>query len=120
MDWRIVFGLLVTIGWISAGLMYLMAIVGWNNFVLLPTADIGSFLEGAFAPLAFLWLVIGHFMQQKEINLAGPVKVLSEGEYPKRYAGVYHRPEESRKIFEERGWSEVAALQLRNPIHRPH
>jgi hypothetical protein len=67
-DWRIVFGLLVTIGWISAGLIYLMAIVGWNNFVLLPTADIGSFLEGAFAPLAFLWLVIGHFMQQKEIT----------------------------------------------------
>jgi sulfate adenylyltransferase len=59
-------------------------------------------------------------MQQKEINLAGPVKVLSEGEYPKRYAGVYHRPEESRKIFEERGWSEVAALQLRNPMHRSH
>jgi sulfate adenylyltransferase len=59
-------------------------------------------------------------MAQKEINLAGPVKVLSEGEYPKRYAGVYHRPEESRKIFEERGWSEVAALQLRNPMHRSH
>ena len=34
----------------------------------LPTADIGSFLEGAFAHLAFLWLVIGHFMQQKEIT----------------------------------------------------
>ncbi len=59
-------------------------------------------------------------MQQKEINLAGPVKVLSEGEYPTRYKGVYHRPAESRKIFEERGWSEVAALQLRNPMHRSH
>jgi len=59
-------------------------------------------------------------MAQKEISLAGPVKVLSEGEYPKRYAGVYHRPEESRKIFEGRGWSEVAALQLRNPMHRSH
>jgi hypothetical protein len=42
-------------------------VVGPNNFIHLPTADIGSFLEGAFAPLAFLWLVIGHFMQQKEI-----------------------------------------------------
>jgi hypothetical protein len=42
--------------------------VGWGQFVHLPTADIGSFLEGAFAPLAFLWLVIGHFMQQKEIS----------------------------------------------------
>jgi sulfate adenylyltransferase len=59
-------------------------------------------------------------MAQKAVNLAGPVKVLSEGEYPTKYAGVYHRPAESRKIFEERGWSEVAALQLRNPMHRSH
>ncbi len=59
-------------------------------------------------------------MDQKGVNLAGPVKVLSEGEYPTKYAGVYHRPEESRKIFEERDWSEVAALQLRNPMHRSH
>ncbi|MCG6892522.1 MAG: sulfate adenylyltransferase [Desulfobacteraceae bacterium] len=57
---------------------------------------------------------------QKEVNLAGPVKVLSEAEYPTKYAGVYHRPSESRKIFEDRGWSEVAALQLRNPMHRSH
>jgi sulfate adenylyltransferase len=59
-------------------------------------------------------------MGQKEVNLAGPVKVLSEGEYPTRYAGIYMRPAESRKIFEERGWSRVAALQLRNPMHRSH
>ena len=59
-------------------------------------------------------------MQQKDVNLAGPVKVLSEGEYPKKYAGVYMRPAESRKIFEERGWKEIAALQLRNPMHRSH
>ena len=59
-------------------------------------------------------------MQQKEISLAGPVKVLSEGDYPTKYAGVYHRPAESRAIFDEKGWSEVAALQLRNPMHRSH
>jgi len=59
-------------------------------------------------------------MNQKEICLAGPVKVLSEGNYPKKYAGIYQRPAESRKIFEKRGWSEVAALQLRNPMHRSH
>jgi sulfate adenylyltransferase len=59
-------------------------------------------------------------MKQKDINLAGPIKVLSEAEYPTKYAGVYHRPEQSRKIFEERGWREIAALQLRNPMHRSH
>jgi sulfate adenylyltransferase len=59
-------------------------------------------------------------MSQHSVYLAGPVKVLSESEYPTKYAGVYHRPSESRKIFDERGWSDVAALQLRNPMHRSH
>lgn len=68
MDWRIALGLTITLLWFTAGIFYLLSIVGSNNFVHLPTADIGSFLEGAFAPLAFLWLVIGHFMQQKEIS----------------------------------------------------
>ena len=67
-DWRVALGMTLTAAWISAGFSYLVGIVGWINFIHLPTGDIGSFLEGAFAPLAFLWLVIGHFMQQKEIT----------------------------------------------------
>ncbi|MDY0162298.1 sulfate adenylyltransferase [Desulfobotulus sp.] len=59
-------------------------------------------------------------MGQKDFNLAGPVKVLSEGIYPERYKGVYLSPAQARAIFEERGWSDVAALQLRNPMHRSH
>jgi len=59
-------------------------------------------------------------MSQKDVTLAGPVKVLSEGDYPTKYPGVYMKPAESRKIFEDKGWSEVAALQLRNPMHRSH
>ncbi len=59
-------------------------------------------------------------MAQKAVNLAGPVKVLSEGEYPTEYKGVYLRPAEVRAMFEERGWANVAALQLRNPMHRSH
>jgi hypothetical protein len=67
MDWRVALGLTITLLWMAAGLAYLLGIVGTNNFIHLPTADIGNFLEGAFAPLAFLWLVVGHFTQQKEI-----------------------------------------------------
>jgi len=59
-------------------------------------------------------------MARKEFCLAGPVKVLSEGDYPTKYGNVYLRPAETRKIFEERGWANVAALQLRNPMHRSH
>ncbi|MFP4476779.1 MAG: sulfate adenylyltransferase [Desulfatibacillaceae bacterium] len=59
-------------------------------------------------------------MSQKDYNLAGPVKVLSEAEFPTKYGDIYMRPAESRKNFEDRGWKEVAAMQLRNPMHRSH
>ena len=59
-------------------------------------------------------------MDQKEFNLAGPVKVVSESYFPKEFKGIYQRPAESRKIFEEKGWKTIAALQLRNPMHRSH
>jgi sulfate adenylyltransferase len=59
-------------------------------------------------------------MAQPDVNLAGPVKVFSEGQYPAQYKGLYKRPAETRKLFEEKGWSTVAALQLRNPMHRSH
>ena len=59
-------------------------------------------------------------MAQGKYNLAGPVKVISESFYPEEFKGLYHRPAESRKIFDDLGWRRVAALQLRNPMHRSH
>lgn len=59
-------------------------------------------------------------MAQSEVNLGGPVKVLSESTFPSEYAGIYLRPAETRAIFEEKGWSTVAAFQTRNPMHRSH
>jgi sulfate adenylyltransferase len=59
-------------------------------------------------------------MAQKEVNLAGPIKVLSELNFPTEFAGIYQRPADARAIFEERGWNTVAALQLRNPMHQSH
>jgi sulfate adenylyltransferase len=59
-------------------------------------------------------------MAQKDWNIAGPVKVLSESTFPTEFEGIYQRPWESRKIFEEKGWKTIAALQLRNPMHRSH
>lgn len=63
---------------------------------------------------------VAKVMAQGKYNLAGPVRVLSESYYPEQFKGLYHRPAESRKIFEELGWKRVAALQLRNPMHRSH
>jgi sulfate adenylyltransferase len=63
---------------------------------------------------------VAKVMAQKEINLAGPVKVISQGTFPTEYKGIYMTPAESRKLFSENGWSTVAAFQTRNPMHRSH
>jgi len=59
-------------------------------------------------------------IEQKDVNLGGTVKVLSESTFPVEFKGLYQRPAESRAIFAQRGWSTIAALQLRNPMHRSH
>ena len=56
---------------------------------------------------------------QGAINLGGPVRVLHEQGYPERYS-EYMSPAQTRRVFSERGWSTVAALQTRNPMHRSH
>ncbi|HAK59862.1 MAG TPA: sulfate adenylyltransferase [Nitrospiraceae bacterium] len=59
-------------------------------------------------------------MEQGDVNLAGPVKVLSEAHYPESHKDLYMTPADTRKQFEEKGWSTIAAFQTRNPMHRSH
>ncbi len=59
-------------------------------------------------------------LNQGEVNLGGPVKVLSQGVFPEQYAGIYMTPAETRALFQKNGWSTVAAFQTRNPMHRSH
>jgi sulfate adenylyltransferase len=58
--------------------------------------------------------------EQGEVNLAGPVKVLSQGGFPDRYGTLFMTPAQTRAVFEANGWSTVAAFQTRNPMHRSH
>jgi len=59
-------------------------------------------------------------MAQGKYNLAGPIKVFTEGGFPQTYGDVYATPAQTRAIFAEKGWKRVAVLQLRNPMHRSH
>lgn len=63
---------------------------------------------------------VAKVMEQGDVNIAGPVKVFSEGEYPTKFPGLYATPLETRAIFQQKGWKTIAALQLRNPMHRSH
>jgi sulfate adenylyltransferase len=59
-------------------------------------------------------------MEQTASNLAGPVKVLSDGGFKAKYGRLFMTPAETRAEFERLGWSRVAAFQTRNPMHRSH
>ncbi|HIF58992.1 MAG TPA: sulfate adenylyltransferase [Rhodospirillales bacterium] len=63
---------------------------------------------------------VAKVMTQPPVNLGGSVKVIEEGWFPQEFSDLYIRPEASRALFKEMGWSKVAAFQTRNPMHRSH
>ncbi|MFW6094164.1 MAG: hypothetical protein ACODAC_09340 [Pseudomonadota bacterium] len=67
-NWRVWLGLGLTAAWLLLGIFYISTNIGWGRFIYLPADRLGNFFEGAFAPLAFLWLVIGYFLQKKELE----------------------------------------------------
>lgn len=66
-DWRVWFGIVVSLLWLLMLSIYVSEQVGWTNISGIPIDQLGGFLEGSFAPLAFLWFVLGYFSQQKEL-----------------------------------------------------
>ena len=67
-DWRTWLGIVVTGVWILLLAIYLSGAVGWANISDVPIDILGSFLEGSFAPLAFLWFILAYYSQQKELS----------------------------------------------------
>ncbi|MBK7473271.1 MAG: sulfate adenylyltransferase [Betaproteobacteria bacterium] len=59
-------------------------------------------------------------MEQADVNLAGPIKVLSMGGFPEKYGALFMTPAQTRALFTSLGWSKIAAFQTRNPMHRSH
>lgn len=66
-DQQVKVGLVMTALWLGVGVVYVATSIGWTAFLRQPPGDLGDFLDGAFAPLAFLWLVLGLFLQQREL-----------------------------------------------------
>jgi len=59
-------------------------------------------------------------MEQGDVNLAGPIRVLSTGDFADKYGALFMTPAQTRALFTSLGWSKVAAFQTRNPMHRSH
>ena len=67
LDWRVWLGVAATSVYLLLAVAYVLH-QGMGALLALPAENLGSFLEGAFAPLAFLWLVIGYFLQRSELK----------------------------------------------------
>lgn len=61
-----VFGLALTASWIVAMAAYVF--VSRTQFIAMKPFETADFFGGAFAPLAFLWLVLGFFQQGEELR----------------------------------------------------
>ncbi len=59
-------------------------------------------------------------MEQPDVNLAGPIKVLSLGGFAEKYGALFMTPAQTRTLFQTLGWTRIAAFQTRNPMHRSH
>ncbi len=59
-------------------------------------------------------------LRQPEVNLAGPIKVLSTGGFAEQYPALFMTPQATRALFDSLGWKSIAAFQTRNPMHRSH
>lgn len=55
----------------------------------------------------------------REALVGGEIEVLPQPKNP-AYGKYVLRPEETRKLFAEKGWTAVVAFQTRNPLHRAH
>lgn len=64
---------------------------------------------------------VARLYKQGEVLLAGSIDVI---DLPLRaqqeFAELRYTPEQSRRIFAERGWRRIVGFQTRNPIHRAH
>jgi hypothetical protein len=64
--WRNKLGIRLTIGYLL--LVAVWILWDWPEIVKLDPNEVGDMLAGVFAPLAFLWLVLGFFQQGDELR----------------------------------------------------
>lgn len=57
--------------------------------------------------------------RRDEFLVGGEISLLNRTQ-PELFPEMYLNPQETRRIFAEKGWKRIVAFQTRNPIHRAH
>jgi len=115
-SWLLGLGLFLTVVWVAIQLYYIVEIVGFRHFVEEGPPSVGGFLEGAFAPLAFLWLVIGFFLQREELQRSSRAIDL---QYQEMRRAAQHAEVQARAIAgTELHARQEAFLRLTELIHQ--
>ncbi|MBI4180067.1 sulfate adenylyltransferase [bacterium] len=91
---------------------------------ILKVAEKYGYDKSAYAQAVYRTASLEHpavkiLMDQGEVALAGPVRVIAR--YP--YANFHEYrldPEETRRRFAAAGWKRIVGFQTRNPVHRAH
>lgn len=99
---RIILGWLITVIWIAVWAVLLYC--DWKSAAGMRFNEWGDFFAGAFAPLAFLWLVIGYFQQGEE--LSQNTKALEQQE-----RALQLQVEELKQSVEQQNKSAIALSQ---------
>ncbi|MCY0894196.1 MAG: sulfate adenylyltransferase [Acidibacillus sp.] len=58
-------------------------------------------------------------LERGSVHLGGPVSVFTTTTQD-HYASYLRTPQETRQLFEKKGWKTIVGFQTRNPIHRAH
>ncbi len=84
-NWPFKISFTITIVWISIWVCILIYRYGSQlytpeTYKIFSLNEAGDFFAGVFAPLAFFWLVLGYFQQQKELRLNTEAILLQQKE----------------------------------------
>lgn len=98
-------GLTLTILWLL--FLAIMAFAGWEMLFKMEPNEFGDMLAGVFAPLAFLWLVLGFFQQGEELRASVAALELQGRELQ----NSVNQQRELVKVSREQMESEMAAAR---------
>ena len=104
----LIFGVLVSVFWLVG--MGFILYFNLEEVVSLELNALGDFLAGGFAPLAFLWLVIGYFQQGKELKLSTDALILQAKELSN---SVEQQRELVRATYEDIAFSKAESISVK-------